>query len=164
VNLKFTPTVKSNGVVGLVVDTSVSEPTTEGAVTVGGLTIPATKNRQAKTSVELPTGTTLAIGGLIQDQVRQQINRFPGLGDIPIIGALFRSRDFVHSQTELVILVTPYLAQATVTPPPLPTDNYAVAGDAEAIFLGHMEKLYSVGAGPDGMRGGYQGSIGFVLD
>jgi pilus assembly protein CpaC len=164
VNLKFTPTVKSNGIVGLVVDTSVSEPTTEGAVTVGALTIPATKNRQAKTSVELPTGTTLAIGGLIQDQVRQQINRFPGLGDIPIIGALFRSRDFVHSQTELVILVTPYLAQATVTPPPLPTDNYVAAGDAEAIFLGHMEKLYSVGQGPDGMRGGYQGSVGFVLD
>jgi pilus assembly protein CpaC len=164
VNLKFTPTVKSNGIIGLTVDTSVSEPTTQGSVTVGGLTIPATKNRQAKTSVELPTGTTLAIGGLIQDQLRQQINRFPGLGDIPIIGALFRSRDFIHSQTELVILVTPYLAQATTAPPPLPTDDYVAASDAEAIFLGRMEKLYSVGHGPGGMRGGYQGSVGFVLD
>ncbi|HEY4199256.1 MAG TPA: type II and III secretion system protein family protein [Devosiaceae bacterium] len=164
VNLKFTPTVKSNGIVGLTVDTSVSEPTTEGSVSVGGLTIPGTKDRQAKTSVELPTGTTLAIGGLIQDQTRQQINRFPGLGDIPILGALFRSRDFYRSQTELVILVTPYLAQATTNPPPLPTDKTVVTDDAEAVFLGHMEKLYSVGAGPDGMRGGYHGSVGFVLD
>jgi len=164
VNLKFTPTVKSNGIIGLVVDTSVSEPTSQGAVSIGGLTIPATKQRQAKTSVELPTGTTLAIGGLIQDQLRQEVNRFPGLGDVPIIGALFRSRDFIHSQTELVILVTPYLAQATANPPPLPTDGYVAAGDAEANFLGHMEKLYSVGHGPDGIRGGYQGSVGFVLD
>lgn len=164
VQLKFTPTVKSNGIVGLVVDTSVSEPTTEGSFTVGGITIPATKERQAKTSVELPTGATLAIGGLIQDQLRQQVNAFPGLGNIPILGALFRSRDFLRSQTELVILVTPYLAQPTMTPPPLPTDGYVPAGDAEAVFLGHMEKLYSVGQGPGGMRGSFQGSVGFVLD
>ncbi|MCF1744074.1 type II and III secretion system protein family protein [Paradevosia shaoguanensis] len=164
VQLKFTPTVKSNGIVGLVVDTSVSEPTSEGSYSIAGVTIPATKERQAKTSVELPTGTTLAIGGLIQDQLRQQVNAFPGLGNIPILGALFRSRDFLHSQTELVILVTPYLAQATSNPPPLPTDNYVVAGDAEAVFLGHMEKLYGVGEGPAGMRGGFQGSVGFVLN
>jgi len=164
VQLKFTPTVKSNGIVGLVVDTSVSEPTSEGSYSVAGVTIPATKERQAKTSVELPTGATLAIGGLIQDQLRQQVNAFPGLGNIPILGALFRSRDYLHSQTELVILVTPYLAQATTNPPPLPTDAYVPAGDAEAIFLGRMEKLYSVGQGPGGMRGSFQGSVGFVLD
>ncbi|GGF39535.1 secretin [Youhaiella tibetensis] len=164
VQLKFTPTVKSNGIIGLVVDTSVSELTSDGSFTVGGITIPATKERQAKTSVELPTGATLAIGGLIQDQLRQQVNALPGLGNIPILGALFRSRDFLHAQTELVILVTPYLAQSTMTPPPLPTDNYQAASDAEAVFLGHMEKLYSVGQGPAGMRGGFQGSVGFVLD
>ena len=159
--LKFTPTVKSNGIIALVVDTSVSEPTTEGGFNAGGITIPATKERQAKTSVELGAGQTLAIAGLIQDTVRQQINKLPGFGDIPILGALFRSRDFIHSETELVILVTPYLAFPDDSPL-LPTDEFVVAGDAEAIFLGHMEKMY--GVGPDGMRGGYDGSVGFVLD
>ena len=161
VKLKFTPTVKSNGIIGLVVDTSVSEPTTEGGFAVGGVTIPATKNRQAKTSVELAAGETLSIAGLMQDSVRQQINKLPGLGDIPILGALFRSRDFIHSKTELVILVTPYLAQPGPRPE-LPTDGMVVAGDAEAIFLGRMESMY--GVGPGGMRGSYSGSVGFVLD
>lgn len=161
VRLKFTPTVKSNGIIGLVVDTKVSEPTTEGGFTVSGVTIPATKDRQARTSVELAAGETLAIAGLIQDSVRQQINKLPGLGDIPILGALFRSRDFIHAQTELVILVTPYLAFPGDAPT-LPTDGMVVAGDAEAIFLGHMEQMYGVGS--DGMRGSYDGSVGFVLD
>lgn len=161
VRLKFTPTVKSSGTIGLVVDTRVSEPTTEGGFAIGGVTIPATKDRQARTSVELAAGQTLAIAGLLQDSVRQQINKLPGLGDIPILGALFRSRDFIHSQTELVILVTPRLA-VPGTPPDLPTDGMVIASDAEAIFLGHMEKMY--GVGPHGMRGGYDGSVGFVLD
>lgn len=161
VKLKFTPTVKSNGIIGLVVDTSVSEPTTEGGFAVGGITIPATKNRQARTTVELGAGETLAIAGLMQDSVRQQINKMPGLGDIPILGALFRSRDFIHSKTELVILVTPYLAQPGPMPE-LPTDGMVVAGDAEAIFLGRMESMY--GVGPGGIRGSYNGSVGFVLD
>jgi pilus assembly protein CpaC len=161
VKLAFTPTVKSNGKIGLVVDTSVSELTTEGGFSVGGFTIPATKNRQATTSVELPEGQTLAIAGMLQDTIRQQANQLPGLGNIPILGALFRSRDFIHSQTELVILVTPYYAEPAYDVAK-PTDNMQVAGDAEAIFLGHLEKMY--GVGNDGMRGAYSGSVGFVLD
>lgn len=162
VNLKFTPTIKSNGVIGLDIDTSVSEPTTDGAFTVGSVTIPATKNRQAKTSVQLGVGQTLTIGGLMQDSVRTQINRLPGLGDIPILGALFRSRDFIHSQTELVVLVTPTYAQPTNAKPELPTDRLNLANDAEAVFLGHIENVY--GVGPGGMRGSYDGSVGFLLD
>jgi pilus assembly protein CpaC len=162
VNLKFTPTVKSNGMIGLAVDTSVSALTTEGGISAGGITIPATRNRQAKTTVELPAGTTLAIAGMLQDDVRQQINALPGLGDIPILGALFRSRDFIHSQTELVILVTPYMARTGGPDTHKPTDSMQIAGDAEAIFLGRMEKMY--GVGDDGMRGSYSGSVGFVLD
>jgi pilus assembly protein CpaC len=159
--LKFTPTVRSNGIIGLVVDTSVSEPTTEGGFTAGNLTIPATKERQARTSVELGAGQTLVIGGLLQDTMRQQINRLPVLGDIPILGTLFRSRDYIHAKTELIILVTPYLAHPMHSPT-LPTDRYVPAGDAEAIFLGRMESIY--GVGPDGMRGSYDGAVGFVLD
>jgi pilus assembly protein CpaC len=161
VKLKFTPTVKSNGIIGLVVDSSVSELTTEGGFSVGGITVPATKNRQATTSVELPAGQTLAIAGMLQDSIRQQINQLPGLGNIPILGALFRSRDFIHSQTELVILVTPYMAEPGYDDSK-PTDNMQIAGDAEAIFLGHLEAMY--GVGNDGMRGTYKGSVGFVLD
>lgn len=161
VKLTFTPTIKSNGMIGLAVDTDVSELTTEGGISAGGITIPATKKRQAKTTVELPSGQTLAIAGMLQDSLRQQVNAFPGLGNIPILGALFRSRDFIHSQTELVILVTPYLAEPGPQPQ-LPTDNFQVAGDAEAIFLGHMETMYGV----DGATaaGSYTGSVGFVLD
>lgn len=164
VKLNFTPTVKSNGSIVLAVDTAVSELTTEGGFTAGGITIPATRNRKAKTTVEMQPGMTLAIAGLMEEKVRQQFNSMPGIGDIPIIGALFRSRDFIHSQTELVILVTPYIAEAVHNPGPLPTDDLQFAGDAEAIFLGHMEKMYGVGDPIGSMRGGYDGSIGFVLD
>lgn len=161
VKLKFTPTIKSDGAIGLIVDTSVSEPASEGGFTLGSITIPATSTRRAKTTVELGAGQTLAIGGLMQDTVRQQINRLPGLGDIPILGALFRSRDFIQSQTELVILVTPYYDQGGEKPV-LPTDKMALSNDAEAIFLGHMERVYGVGT--DGMRGSYHGAVGFLLD
>lgn len=161
IRLKFTPTVHSSGIIGLEVDTSVSEPTTEGGFNAGGITIPATRQREAKTSVQMQAGATLAIAGLIEDKVRQQFNSLPGIGDVPILGALFRSRDFVRSQTELLIMVTPYLAQPGGMAQ-LPTDNVNFSGDAEAIFLGHMEKLYGVGQGPG--SGQYAGSIGFVLD
>jgi len=150
VKLNFTPTMKSNGSVNLVIDTNVSEPAGSGAVT----------ERGAKTTVEIPTGCTLAIGGLLQENEKHQLSQFPGIGDIPIIGALFRSRDYIHDQTELVIMVTPVLAE--LGRPVLPTDNYSIAGDAEAIFLGHLEKQYGVGT--NGMRGSYQGSVGFILD
>lgn len=162
VDLKFTPTVKSNGIIGVVVDSSVSEPTTDGAVTVGGVTIPATKNREAKTAVELPPGSTLSLAGLFQEEERQQINSLPGLSNIPILGALFRSRDFIRQQTELVILVTPYLVSPGAAPA-LPTDGIVAAGDAEANFLGHMQKLYGVG-NPDQPPAQYHGSIGFALE
>jgi len=162
VKLNFTPTVKSNGIIGLTVDTSVSEPTTDGAVTVAGLTIPATKNREAKTVVELPPGSTLSIAGLFEDKIRQQISQMPGLGNIPILGALFRSRDFVHDQTELVILVTPYLVNPGPEPL-LPTDGVVASGDAEATFLGHMQKLYGTGGAP-APAGQYHGAVGFALE
>ncbi|MEO6395272.1 MAG: type II and III secretion system protein family protein [Devosia sp.] len=162
VKLTFTPTVKTNGILALAIDTEVSELTTEGGFTIGPITIQATKKRAAKTTVEMRSGESIAIGGMLQDKIRQQVNQFPGLGNIPILGALFRSRDFIQSQTELVIMVTPYLAEAGPRPE-LPTDTYVVAGDAEAIFLGHLENMYAVGETGD-LRGSYKGSVGFVLD
>jgi pilus assembly protein CpaC len=162
VKLKFTPTIKSSGIIGLAVETEVSE-LSDQSFNNGTETIPGFNTRSAKTSVEMPAGQTLAIAGIIQDKVRQQIRGLPGLSNIPILGALFRSREFQHSQTELVILVTPYIARPTTQTLALPTDDYVPASDAEAIFLGHMETQYGVGGGR-GMRGGFRGSVGFVLD
>lgn len=163
IDLTFTPTVMTKGQIGLAIETKVSEPTTEGGLTVGGVTIPATRDREAKTSVQMQSGTTLAIAGLFEDKVRQQINELPGISKLPILGALFRSRDFIHSQTELLVLVTPILA-STDPVPSLPTNNLTFASDAETIFLGRMETLYGVGQGNGGNIQGYKGSIGFVLD
>lgn len=154
VELSFTPVVKSNGNIALKVDTSVSEPQSDQSIS----------KRQAATSIELPSGMTLAIGGLLQENSSTKISQFPLLGDIPILGALFRSREYQTNQTELVILVTPYL----VAPSPansieVPTDRSAPASDAEGIFLGKLEHMYGVG-GKGEIRGGFSGSVGFALD
>jgi pilus assembly protein CpaC len=154
VELSFTPTVKSSGIIALQVKTSVSEPQADESLS----------RREASTSIELPGGTTLAIGGLLEEKSTQQIEQFPWLGDIPILGALFRSRDFQTEQTELVILVTPYLvAPSPLNAIPVPTDQYQVPTDAESIFLGKVESLYGVGTTGE-MRGSISGSVGFVLD
>jgi pilus assembly protein CpaC len=162
VDLAFTPVVHTGGQISMEVETSVSELNAEGGYTAGPVNIPATKERKAKTSVKLHSGSTLAIAGLIEEKQRQRFNEVPGLGKIPILGTLFRSRDFIRAETELLILVTPYLtAPAHASDFNLPTDNMEFAGDAEAYFLGHMEKMYGVGGDK---KGDLQGSIGFVLD
>jgi len=152
VDLTFTPTINSNGTITLVVDSSVSEPGSGGSL----------NDRSANTTVELGAGQTLSIAGMLSERSRHDIDRFPGLGDIPILGALFRSREYTSDRTELIFLVTPYYARAKAEMPILPTDDLHFAGDAEAIFLGHIETIY--GVGPDGMRGSYDGSVGFLLD
>ena len=162
VNLEFTPKVHTGGQISLEVETKVSELNAEGGYTAGPVNIPATKERKAKTSVRLHTGSTLAIAGLIEEKQRQRFNEVPGLGRIPILGTLFRSRDFIRAETELLILVTPYLTQpGQMADYTLPTDKVHLADDASAYFLGTLEKLYGVGGETDGSL---QGSIGFVLD
>lgn len=158
VNLKFTPVVRSNGSVNIAVETGVSEVQAgpQGAVTLS--------KRDVKTSVELPVGSTLAIGGLLDERVSRAVDQLPGLANVPILGALFRSNNFKREETELVILVTPYLVgPAPVNTIAVPTDFVEPASDAEAIFLGRLEKQYGVG-GHGGMRGGFSGSVGFVLE
>jgi len=152
VQLEFTPTIKSDGNIEIKVKTTVSEPAGQGAL----------NTRDISTTVELGVGQTLSIGGMLSERSHHQIDRLPGVGDIPILGALFRSREYTSDRTELVFLVTPYYARAKEKMPELPTDNMQFAGDAEAMFLGHIETIY--GVGPDGMRGSYDGSVGFLLD
>ncbi|ODT76050.1 MAG: hypothetical protein ABS76_32480 [Pelagibacterium sp. SCN 64-44] len=155
VKLNFTPTVKSNGNIGLVVNTGVSE------LQAGTTSL---SRRDVNTTVELSAGTTLAIGGLLSETSSRDMNQIPGLGNIPILGALFRSNEYRSQQTELVILVTPYLVNSSpVNSIPVPTDTMLIGGDAEAVFLGKLEHIYGVGATGE-FRSGYSGSVGFVLD
>lgn len=152
IQLKFTPTVKSNGMVGLAVNTEVSEPQQDNTL----------NTRRATTTVELRAGQTLAIAGLLDERMRRQLSSLPGLGNIPILGALFRSHEYTSEQTELVILVTPIISKPMNVQPPLPTDSYRPTGDAEAIFLGRMESLYGARSGVG--NNGFRGSVGFVID
>ncbi|QQR38572.1 type II and III secretion system protein family protein [Devosia rhizoryzae] len=157
IQLAFTPTVRANGQVALTIDTGVSELQAGSSA--------ALTTRDVKTSVELPPGTTLAIGGLLSESASRTVDQIPGLGNIPILGALFRSNAYRSQETELVILVTPYLVQPT-TPAnaiAVPTDNSYITNDAEAFFLGAIEKRYGVGATGE-FRGGFSGSVGFALD
>lgn len=155
VRLNFTPTVKSNGAIGLMVDTGVSE------LQAGSTSL---SRRDVKTTVELSAGTTLAIGGLLSETSSRDMNQIPGLGNIPILGALFRSNEYRSQQTELVVLVTPYLVNPSpANSIPVPTDTMLIGGDAEAVFLGRLEHIYGVGATGE-FRSGYSGSVGFVLD
>ncbi|SEA47635.1 pilus assembly protein CpaC [Pelagibacterium halotolerans] len=153
IKLNFSPTVRSNGLIALDINTQVSEISD----TISG----ALNTRSASTSVELPAYQTLAIAGLLEERTRRQINELPGLGNIPILGALFRSYEYSTSQTELVILVTPVIAQPSAAPVATPNDFYQPSSNAEAMFLGRMESMYGVG----GTAGGqFRGSVGFMLD
>ena len=164
VALSFTPVVLGEGRISLRVKTEVSELTSEGSVTLNGLTVSGLKVRRAESTLELPSGGAMVLGGMLQDSIRQSISKFPGLGDLPILGTLFRSRDFQRNQTELVIIITPYLVQP-VAPSALarPDDGYSTAGDAQANFLGDVNRVY----GAEGAKtpvGTYQGNYGFIIE
>ncbi len=163
VGLGFTPVVLSEGRISLRVSTEVSELSTEGAISIGGLTIPGLKVRRADTTVELPSGGSMVMAGLIQERTRQDINGVPGLKDLPVLGALFRSRDYQSNQTELVVIVTPFVVDA-VNDKQLatPLDGLNIATDRQTILFGRLHKIYGVaGHAP---KGGYHGSVGFIVE
>jgi len=145
VALGFTPVVLSEGRISLNISTEVSEPTTEGSFETGGVSsdILGLRIRRANTVVELPAGGSLVIAGLIREETRQALDGTPGLKDIPGVGALFRSRDDLTTQTELVVIVTPYLVDPT-HPDNLqtPLDNFVASNDADALLLGRLNKVY----------------------
>ena len=163
VGLSFTPMVLSEGRISLKIETEVSELTNTGAVTLSNISIPALKKRQAKSTVELPSGGSLALAGLISDNMKQNIDGFPGLKDLPVLGTLFRSRDFIKEETELVVIVTPYLVRPTARSAlARPDDGLAPATDMKANFLGHLNRIYGKGtAMPDG---GLKGDYGFIVE
>lgn len=157
VELKFTPVVLSEGRISLKIDTGVSEI----ASFIGGN--PVFDTRQAKTVVELPSGGSLALAGLISTKTKQNIDGLPGAKDIPILGTLFRSRDFQNEESELVVIVTPYLVHAVARQQlATPVDGLAPATDLKGDFLGHLNRIYGRGeARPDG---GLKGDYGFIVE
>ncbi len=143
VGLGFTPVVLSDGRINLRLSTEVSQISNEQAVTLSSLVVPGLAVRRAETSVELPSGGSLVIAGLLQSDIRNSIDGIPGLRDVPILGALFRSSDFQNNETELVIVVTPYLVRAVKEDEiRLPTDGFTPAGDFDTFFLGRLNGVY----------------------
>jgi len=124
VSLTFVPTLLEDGMINLRVRPEVSELSDTGAVTLNGITIPALTTRRADTTVELHSGQSFAIAGLLQSNMRQLVTKYPGLGDIPVLGLLFRSQNYQRNETELVIIVTPYVVKPINGKFALPTDEF----------------------------------------
>ncbi len=169
ISLAFTPTVLSSNRISLRVRPEVSDLSDKGAITINGLTIPALATRRAETTVELGSGQSFAIGGLLSTDIENAISKYPGIGDVPVLGALFRSTRFRSNETELVILVTPYLVRPVDEPVmALPTDGYKAPSDLERILMGrlHSAQLQPGRGGPLSPAGAPRlaGPVGFVLE
>ena len=178
VGLAFTPVVLNEGLISLKISTEVSELASEDAFSIGGsvlvdddgnfvefggISVPGLTVRRAETSVELPSGGSMAIAGLLQDTLKQNIDGIPGVKDMPVIGALARSRDFQNNQTELVIMVTPYLVGPTseknlVTP----DRKFVPPSDAQTILFGKLNAKYGDGQLPQTRT--FRGPSGFIVE
>ena len=169
VGLSFTPVVLSEGRISLRISTEVSELSAEGAFLLqgsnsDGVTVPALKVRRAETTLELPSGGSIVMAGLLSDSTRQNIDGVPGAMDVPVLGQLFRSRDYQKNETELVVIVTPYLVDPTSRDKlALPTDGFAPASDLDTILMGRLNATYGArGAAPSDKA--LQGPVGFIVD
>lgn len=168
VRLAVRPIVLGPGRISLQLSTEVSELTSAGAYTLGGtgpdaLVIPALNVRRAASTVELPSGGSLMIAGLLREDTRQNIDQLPGLGSVPVLGALFRSRDYLAGETELVIIIEAYIVNPT-SPGRLqtPADGIVIASDAQTLLFGQLNQQYGTGA-PASNRG-WQGPAGYVIE
>ncbi|KAB0682998.1 type II and III secretion system protein family protein [Aureimonas leprariae] len=167
IGLDFTPVVLSPGRISLKIRTAVSEPTFESPFSVPrgfapGVNLIGIRKRLADTTVELPSGGSLVIAGLVRDEIRQAISGFPGLSKVPVLGSLFRSRDFQHYETELVVIVTPYLVKPTTrTALAQPNDGLDFAADGAANFLGRINRVYGA-MDTDLPPGRYNGVVGYI--
>ena len=164
ISLGFTPVVLSEGRISLRVATEVSELSQENSVTLSGVSIPAIKTNRADTTLEIPSGGSMVMAGLIREQTKQGISGLPGMAQLPVLGTLFRSRDYVNNNTELMILVTPYVVRA-VAPKDLsrPDDGFADSSDPQADLLGSVNRIYGAPGRP-GTANTYRGTYGFITD
>jgi pilus assembly protein CpaC len=173
ISLNFTPVVMTEGRISLRVMTEVSELSIDNSITLtqslsgsttNSLTIPSVKTRRAETTLEIPSGGSMAMAGLIAEQTKQAINGLPGLSQLPVLGTLFRSRDYVNNQTELMVLVTPYVVRAVAQKDlSRPDDGFAAASDPQADLLGNINRIYGVPGRVEKARN-YRGTYGFITD
>jgi pilus assembly protein CpaC len=167
ISLNFTPVVMTEGRISLRVMTEVSEISNENSLQggAGGTTIPSIKTRRAETTLEIPSGGAMAMAGLIQDQTKQAINGMPGIMQLPILGSLFRSRDYINSQTELMVLVTPFIVRAVAQKDlSRPDDGFASASDPQSDLLGTVNRIYGVPGRNEPPARNYRGAYGFITD
>lgn len=169
VSLNFTPIVLSENKISMRIATEVTELDFENQIRLNpeastAVNAPAFRVRKSDTTVELPSGGTLATAGLIQRVSKQSINGFPGLMNIPIIGSLFRSRDYQREETELMISVTPYIVKP-MDPGQVnrPDDGFVDAHDAQTVLLGRLNKIYGTTSGGP-VPQAYRGRVGFIAD
>ncbi|MFB9951679.1 type II and III secretion system protein family protein [Rhizobium puerariae] len=169
IELNFKPIVLSPGRISLNIETNVSEPTYEGSANTGngsslripGNTYMSIRKREASTTVELPSGGSIVIAGLVQDNIRQAMSGLPGISKVPVLGTLFRSKDFVRNETELVIIATPYLVRPVARNEiARPDDNFNPENDAASFFLNRVNKIY--GRKEPVAAGQYHGAVGFI--
>ena len=156
----------TEGRISLRVMTEVSEVSSENALQggVGGTTIPSIKTRRAETTLEIPSGGSMAMAGLIQEQTKQAVNGMPGVDQLPILGALFRSQDYVNHETELMVMVTPYVVRAVAQKElSRPDDGFASASDSQSTLLARMNRIYGIAARIDPISGS-QVSFGYFID
>ena len=171
VRLAVRPIVLSPGRISLQLSTEVSELTSLGAFTLGGTTgsslvIPGLSVRRASNTVELPSGGSLMIAGLLREDTRQNIDQLPALGDLPVLGALFRSRDYLSGETELVIIVEAYIVSPT-SPGRMqtPADGLRIANDAQTILFGQLNQHYGRrNAALDTAEPAWTGPVGYVIE
>ena len=164
ISLNFTPVVLSEGRISLRVMTEVSELSNENAVNLNGITIPSIKTRRAETTLEIPSGGSMAMAGLIQDQTKQAVNGMPGVDQLPVLGQLFRSQDYVDNKTELVVLVTPYIVRAVAQKDlARPDDGFAPASDSQSALLARINRIYGV-SGRVEQVAGCPCNFGFITD
>lgn len=170
ISLAFTPTVMDDGVINLVVAPEVSSIDRTASVVTNELLIPGIKVRRAKTTVELRDGESFTIAGLLRDDYRNDIRQYPWIGDIPVIGALFRSTGYQKNETELVLVVTPHLATPIRGRAATPADNFVPPSDFELFVFG-AQRAMSTARTPeeralmavDPEKGGLEGKYGHVL-
>ena len=164
VTLNFTPVVLSQGRIQLRIATEVTDIDPTHSLAIDNTSIPGFRTRKNETTVELPSGGSIVSAGLISTQTQQAINGLPGLMNLPVLGALFRSRDYLRQETELLIIVTPYIVHAVDPKDVVRADaNFQEASDPQAWFLGRVNRIYSSSGNLQPMPG-YTGKVGFITD
>ncbi len=170
VSLAFRPIVVSEGRISMQISVEVSELTNTGGLTLGAgtvsaLTLPGLNVRRSNTTVELPSGGSMMIAGLLQENTRQTVDSLPGLNNVPVLGSLFRSRDYLNGETELVVIVEPYIV--TPTSPgrmQTPADGLRIASDIQTNLFGQLNQAYGSPAQTSAPAAGWQGPVGYVIE